>query len=223
MSPRASAAVLSISRPERLPDMEGRCALPPWLRSSVAWKYQWTFGSPPGPRVASRRPIGARPRFLVAAGRAKRRHRPTSSGLGAYSRSLASDLKSRRDDLLVVSVLSQANYSRASNARLWLDFSDAGSLFATREAEHRSGIARRTTMLQARWLQLLERRYAGRAALITAAGWEDNRYLRSIGVDSHWLPTPLPDHEFKPVARLPESTFVAGFLGNFESCRIGKH
>jgi hypothetical protein len=155
-------------------------------------------------------------RAQMAIGRAKRQYLPMPTMLGSWSPALADELLSADDDLLVVSVLSQAMYARKANSALWLDFSDLTSLFGLKEADHRRGLARATARVQSRWLRHQERSYGRRARLVTATGWEDNQALLSMGLDSHWLPTPLSDDQFRTVERTSTSGLVAGFIGNFE-------
>lgn len=148
-------------------------------------------------------------------GRLKRHYLPMPTSIGARDSDLADTIRREHFDLLLVSAISQAQFSELSQAPLWLDFMDVWSAVVEREAMTRRGLARHSSRLQGQLLRRLEARYAPRAAIVTAAGWEDWRRLADRGVSATWLPTSLPDDEFLFVPHNGAHGATVGFLGNF--------
>ncbi|WP_150116568.1 glycosyltransferase family 4 protein [Williamsia herbipolensis] len=148
--------------------------------------------------------------------RLKKIYLPMPTQAAGRDMKLRQRCRSEAPDLTAVCVLSQMGLAHASDPRyLWVDFMDLWSDFAKREASDRHGIARATSKLQSRWLEKLEGDACEHALLVTCAGWSDCAVLRKRGIDAIWLPNPLPDQEFRSVARQGDGTRVAGFLANF--------
>jgi len=147
----------------------------------------------------------------------KRHYIPMPTTIGARSSALRRDILARSADLMVICVVCHAQYVRRSPALLWLDYMDVGSEVGAREAVQRSGIASLTARLQSRQLKWSEKRVSARAGLVTAAGWADHLSLRGRGINAHWIPTPLPDAEFR-MSRSGDlrTRTTAGFLANFD-------
>jgi glycosyltransferase involved in cell wall biosynthesis len=94
---------------------------------------------------------------------------------------------------------------------------DVWSEVSARESLQRRGLASLTARVQSRQLKRTEKRVSARSALVTAAGWTDHLSLRERGINAHWLPTPLPDEEFKVLRSSdPRTRTTAGFLANFD-------
>jgi len=164
-------------------------------------------------RPAAGEPIGTRP-LLESLRRVKRVALPMPTFAGARSRAVTEALKAEAPDALVVSTLAQAAYIDAlPAARLWLDMSDLWSEFARREAHARPVGPRHVALLQQRQIVRTEVRYAGRAAVVTTAGFTDAQILgKRTGAGVHWLPTPLA----VVAVPLPEPPPTrAGFIANF--------
>ena len=115
---------------------------------------------------------------------------------------------------VVVSALSQVAVARSAAVPLWLDFMDLWSEFGRHERDRRRGLARFTAGLQAQLLSRTELRAAARARVVTAVGWRDVELLRESGVEAEWLPTTLPDGDFRAIPHRGGPSAV-GFLGNF--------
>jgi polysaccharide biosynthesis protein PslH len=164
-------------------------------------------------RAAAGEPIGTHP-LLESLRRVKRVALPMPTVTGARSRAVSEAVAAERPDVLVVSTLAQATYADGvPSARLWLDMSDLWSEFARREATTRPVGARHVALLQQRQIVRSEVRYAGRAAVVTTAGYTDAQILRQrTGADVHWLPTPL-DVAAVPMPDPPPKR--AGFIANF--------
>ena len=145
----------------------------------------------------------------------KRQYLPMPTLAGALEGDLRRSVRASHADLLVVSALSQAGYSELRDAPLWLDFMDVWSEFGSREARARSGLKRVSAELQAARLRSLEKRFAGRAAVVTAAGYADTELLRGFGIDATWLPTWLPPTDPVKQGRSVAPSRRCGFLGNF--------
>jgi glycosyltransferase involved in cell wall biosynthesis len=148
----------------------------------------------------------------------KRHYIPMPTAIGARNSTLRRDILARSADLMVICVVCHAQYVRRSPALLWLDYMDVGSAIGAREAVQRSGIASLTAKLQSRQLKWSEKRVSARAGLVTAAGWADYLSLRRRGINAHWIPTPLPDEEFKMLrsSDLRTRRTTVGFLANFD-------
>jgi len=147
----------------------------------------------------------------------KRHYIPMPTAAGARNSALRREVLARPADLVVICALYHAQYARRSRARLWLDYMDVGSEVGAREAVQRHGIASLTAKLQSRQLKWSERRVSARAGLVTAAGWADHLCLRERGINAHWLPTPLPDNDFRIVRSSdPRTRTTAGFLASFD-------
>lgn len=152
-------------------------------------------------------------RFL---GPVKRHFLPMPTAMGARRSDVERDLSTAKADVLLISALSQLQYSSLHFGDIWLDFMDIWSEFAKREALHRHGIAKITTLRQAKYLQNSERSGASRARWVTAAGWKDTSTLNEWGIPAKWVPTPIADRLFKPTALSAGADRCAGFIGNFE-------
>jgi hypothetical protein len=155
-------------------------------------------------------------RVTAAAARLKHEYLPMPTTFGAGSGVVESRIVQGNDDLVLISAMSQAPFSRLARGSLWMDFMDVWSDFARVEAAHRRGLSRWTARTQARLLARGEFKYSSRATIVTAAGWLDAQRLRARGVSAHWLPTPLPDDEFGVAPKDHGAQPVAGLLGNFE-------
>jgi hypothetical protein len=164
-------------------------------------------------RAAVGEPIGTRP-LLESLRRVKRVALPMPTVTGARTKVVSETLAAEAPDVLIVSTLAQAMYADAlPRTRLWLDMSDLWSEFARREAATRPVGARQLALLQRRQIVKTEVRYAGRAAVVTAAGFSDAEILRGrTKADAHWLPTPL-DVAVVPLEDPPPQR--AGFIANF--------
>jgi len=149
-------------------------------------------------------------------GVAKRHFVPMPTVWGGRDARLSADVAALDPNFLLVSVLSQAQYATASPAPYWLDFMDVWSDFAAREATHRKPVARLTSNIQAQLLRRYEKSVATQARIVTAAGWTDTQTLRAVGIDCRWVPTAIPDDEFRAIERDPSTAKVAGFIGNFD-------
>lgn len=154
-------------------------------------------------------------RLRSRVGSVKRTFLPMPTISGARDASLASRIALSPADLHVFGAFSQVQYAERTESPVWIDFMDVWSEFARREAFVRRGPARVSALAQSRLLRSLEKRYAKRAHVVTAAGYADVEVLRRAGIDAEWLPTWLPDVAFERVAPRP-GTRTAGFLGNFE-------
>lgn len=162
-------------------------------------------------------PDGLVGRAKVAAGNVKRHFLPMPTVFGGRDAMLSGKVRAVKADVVLVSVLSQARFAGLSAAPLWLDFMDLWSEFATREAANKEPVARVTASLQARYLRRLEARVAKSATVVTTAGWGDHLLLAERGVRNTWVPTALPDEEFRRVSDVHGGGLrVAGFLGNFD-------
>jgi glycosyltransferase involved in cell wall biosynthesis len=147
----------------------------------------------------------------------KRHYVPMPTAVGAKDLALRRDILARSADLMVICVLCHAQYARRGGAFLWHDYMDVWSEVSDREAIDRRGLASITARLQSRQLRSTEKRLSAQAGLVTAAGWSDHVSLRARGIDAHWLPTPLPDEEFRVLRSTdPQARSTVGFLANFE-------
>lgn len=149
----------------------------------------------------------------MALSKLKRTFLPMPTALGARDGELLGRVHASDADFVSVGVLSQVQY--ASGRPMWLDFMDVWSDFAAREALNRSGLPRVTSNLQARLLRRTERQSVEDATIVTAAGWSDWSNMKQRGLDVRWLPTFLPDEQFRDRPR-PVRDKTLGFLGNFE-------
>jgi glycosyltransferase involved in cell wall biosynthesis len=143
----------------------------------------------------------------------KRRYLPMPTRTGSGYRDVLQQLGSASDDLTLVSAMSLTPVLRRVEGRTWMDFMDVWSDFAQRESLSRSGLARATSALQARYLRRQERSVANFVDLVTVAGWRDWEALQARGVSAHWLPTPIADADFRIVSKDRQPT--AGFFANF--------
>lgn len=145
----------------------------------------------------------------------KRRYVPMPTGLGGHDAAMVATLGAQAPvDLLVVGELAGARYHTAgSPTPLWLDFPDLLSAAARRHAPPGAGVPRYTALAQSHLLARSERSTAGRAAIVTAAGWGDAEALRSRAARPvRWLPNPVAGQVLPPPGR---SVPTAGFFGNF--------
>lgn len=154
-------------------------------------------------------------RLRSRVGALKREFLPMPTGFGARDSALKRTVRGSDADLLIISALSQAPYSRFTKAPLWLDYMDVWSAFSEREARGRTGLARLTATAQARALARVEARYSESAKIVTAVGWADAELLQRRGINAVWLPVWLPDDSFAATAPA-RSDKVAGLIGNFE-------
>lgn len=158
-------------------------------------------------------PMGAHP-LLESVRRVKRLAMPMPTALGARSKAVAEAVAVEHPDIIAVSTLAQAPYADAvAGARLWLDMSDLWSEFARREAQARSGLARRLASLQQAQIERTETERVAGAAVVTAAGYTDAAILSGrASTLVTWLPTPL---DVVPVPMPQPAPKRAGFLANF--------
>jgi hypothetical protein len=148
--------------------------------------------------------------------RLKRELLPIPTTLGARSRSLAAAVAAQAPaDVVLVQQLRAAPYrAELADARLWLDQVDLWSALADGEVAARSGVARAAARAQRAQLRRAERRLAGDADLLTAAGYGDAERLEDMaGRPVRWLPNAarLPDEGIPAAPR----TRRAGLLANF--------
>jgi polysaccharide biosynthesis protein PslH len=156
-------------------------------------------------------PSGHAPSHL---GRLKRHYVPMPTMRGGRAREIERLITDLAPDVLLVSQLRAAPYiRRAPRASLWLDQADVWSSFIMNEINARRGLARPTASAQRALIERQERKWAGRAAVVTAAGWADADHLRkSTKQLGHWLPSVVPGGDAE---RGPEAIRTAGLLANF--------
>lgn len=145
--------------------------------------------------------------------RLKRVYLPMPTQSGQRSPAIRQHLRDTPPDIVLASVLSQAQFGSSSSSIFWLDFMDVWSDFGRREADVRSGLAAKTALAQSLWQRHQEKVYGSAADLVTAAGWTDTCSLRKRGIPAVWLPTPLKDSDFQSI--IGTRTKVAGLIGNF--------
>ena len=131
---------------------------------------------------------------------AKRSLLPLPTMKGARISGLSRVVAGARPDLLIVTQIRAAPYlDDGERAALWLDQADLWSAFIVAEIKRRHGLARTTARLQALTIRRAERRWAKRAAALSAAGYGDADALRRrVGRRVDWLPTPSTVAEVAP-------------------------
>ncbi|WP_286720431.1 MULTISPECIES: glycosyltransferase family 4 protein [unclassified Microbacterium] len=122
-----------------------------------------------------------------------------------------------RDSDLVISALPfiSRELSRMSHVRVWTDFWDSWYRMAKLEASYRSGLARQTSLAQARALARVHREVAHASVATTYAGYGDYADFQGDS-DASWLPTAVmttPRSGTRSVRKLRGAT--AGFIANF--------
>ncbi len=149
-------------------------------------------------------------------GTVKRHFIPMPTSAGGKSSVLKRKVIETPTNLILITAMSQVSYAKLADGHLWLDFMDLWSEFAKRESSRRKGIARLTAAGQAGLLRAAESKAIRSARLVTAAGWTDAAILRAQGADVLWLPTALPDEDFRRIEDKPASAArTLGFIGNF--------
>lgn len=163
--------------------------------------------------------VGSTERSLVSRalgkiGDVKRFYLPMPTVMGARDKFLESRVRDATPTITIISALSLTQYVKYCSGPIWLDFMDVWSVFAEREAEHRKGLSAATSRLQAAWLARTEEIAAGKAAIVTAAGWNDADVLRRRDISAHWLPVWLDPPTVQITPDLSNRT--AGMIGNFD-------
>jgi glycosyltransferase involved in cell wall biosynthesis len=144
----------------------------------------------------------------------KQRFLPLPTIRGGMIPTLGQQIAELEPDVLVVSQLRAAPYSRfAPRSALWLDQADVWSLFLDREASSRRGLPRLTSKMQLRQIRRAEMAWTKSAAAISTAGYGDRAYLSSLtDKPVEWLPTAVAPVD---IPRGPAGGRTAGFLANF--------
>lgn len=159
-------------------------------------------------------PIGAR--LIGRLGVLKREYLPMPTAAGVRDPGLVRRLASSSPDVTIISALSLRQFLSPTRGAIWTDFMDVWSDFARREANHRHGLAKLSSLGQARLLARDELALASRSAIVTAAGWNDSQHLRARGVEATWLPVWLKEEPREPQPRARDTRRTAGFIGNFD-------